>query len=34
LPVDTGPLSVVAFAEDTVSGEVLQALALPFCARP
>jgi hypothetical protein len=34
LPADTGPLSVVAFAEDAVSGEVLQALALPLCARP
>jgi hypothetical protein len=34
LPADTGPLSVVAFAEDKTSGEILQALALPFCARP
>jgi hypothetical protein len=34
LPTDAGPLSVVAFAEDTASGEVLQALELPFCARP
>jgi hypothetical protein len=34
LPADTGRLSVVAFAEDRATGEVLQALALPFCARP
>jgi hypothetical protein len=34
IPADAGPVSVVAFAEDAASGEVLQALALPFCARP
>ncbi len=33
LPADPGPLSIVAFAEDSKSGEVLQALALPLCAR-
>ena len=31
IPRDAGPLSIVAFAEDAASGEVLQALALPFC---
>jgi hypothetical protein len=34
IPADAGPVSVVAFAEDAASGEVLQALALPFCGRP
>lgn len=34
IPADAGPMSIVAFAEDAASGEVLQALALPFCARP
>jgi len=34
LPPETGPLTVVAFAEDTGSGEVLQAAALPLCERP
>jgi hypothetical protein len=33
IPADAGPVSIVAFAEDAASGEVLQALALPFCAR-
>jgi hypothetical protein len=33
IPGDVGPMSIVAFAEDMASGEVLQALALPFCAR-
>ena len=33
IPADAGPISIVAFAEDSASGEVLQALALPFCAR-
>ena len=33
IPGDAGPMSIVAFAEDMASGEVLQALALPFCAR-
>ena len=32
LPADAGPLSIVAVAEDTRSGEVLQTLELPFCA--
>ena len=32
LPADSGPLSVVAFVEDAASGDVLQALALPFAA--
>jgi hypothetical protein len=30
-PQEPGSLSIVAFAEDTTSGEVLQALALPLC---
>jgi hypothetical protein len=34
LPADAGPLEIVAFAEDAVGGDVLQALALPLCARP
>jgi hypothetical protein len=34
LPADAGPLEVVAFAEDSAGGDVLQALALPLCARP
>jgi len=34
LPADPGPLEIVAFAEDAVGGDVLQALSLPFCARP
>jgi len=33
LPAERGPLTIVAFAEDTTTGDVLQALALPFCAR-
>ena len=33
IPADAGPISIVAFAEDSASGEVLQALSLPFCAR-
>jgi hypothetical protein len=32
LPADRGPLSIVAFAENTKTGEVLQALELPLCA--
>jgi hypothetical protein len=31
LPADRGPLEIVAFAEDTATGKVLQALALPLC---
>lgn len=31
LPADQGPLSIVAFAENTKTGEVLQVLALPVC---
>jgi hypothetical protein len=34
LPADPGPLEIVAFAEDADRGDVLQALSLPFCARP
>jgi hypothetical protein len=34
LPSDAGPLAIVAFAEDVADGDVLQALALPLCARP
>lgn len=34
LPVEQGAMTIVAFAEDAASGEVLQALALPLCARP
>lgn len=30
LPADGGPLSVVAFAEDAATGDILQALALPL----
>ena len=33
LPADRGPLEIVAFAEDTSSGKVLQALALPVCSK-
>ena len=32
LPQERGPLAIVALVEDTDSGEVLQALALPLCA--
>jgi hypothetical protein len=32
LPRDSGPLSVVAFAEDAATGDVLQALAMPIAA--
>jgi hypothetical protein len=31
LPADRGPLEIVAFAENTATGDVLQALALPVC---
>ena len=31
LPADPGPLEIVAFAEDTATGKVMQALALPVC---
>jgi hypothetical protein len=31
LPSDSGPIDIVAFAEDTKSGNVLQALTLPLC---
>jgi hypothetical protein len=34
LPADAGPFEIVAFAEDGVGGDVLQALSLPLCARP
>jgi hypothetical protein len=33
IPSEPGPLSVVAFAENAATGEVLQALALPLCVR-
>lgn len=33
LPADAGPLSIVAFAEDSATGAVLQAVSLPLCAR-
>lgn len=33
LPADPGPLEIVAFAEDTATGTVLQALALPVCSK-
>lgn len=33
LPADRGDVQVVAFAEDGANGDVLQALALPLCAR-
>jgi len=32
LPADTGPLAIVAFAENAGTGDVLQALTLPLCA--
>ena len=32
IPADAGPISIVAFVEGAASGEVLQALSLPFCA--
>lgn len=32
-PADPGPLEIVAFAENTATGEVLQALAVPVCTR-
>ena len=31
LPAEHGPLEIVAFAENTATGDVLQALALPVC---
>jgi hypothetical protein len=34
LPAEAGPVEIVAFAEDTKGGDVLQALALPLCERP
>jgi hypothetical protein len=34
LPHDAGPVEIVAFAEDSKNGDVLQALALPLCGRP
>jgi hypothetical protein len=34
LPVERGAFEVAAWAEDAASGEVLQALVLPFCAHP
>ena len=33
LPAEQGPVSIVAFAENSTTGEVLQALSLPLCAR-
>jgi hypothetical protein len=33
LPADQGLVQVVAFVEDTVTGEVLQAIALPACSK-
>ena len=33
LPAEAGPVSIVAFAENSTTGEVLQALSLPLCAR-
>ncbi len=33
LPADPGPLEIVAFAEGSAGGDVLQALELPFCGR-
>ncbi len=33
IPSEPGSLSVVAFAEDAATGDVLQALALPLCGR-
>lgn len=34
LPSERGPLELVAWVEDASSGDVLQVLALPLCARP
>ena len=31
LPAETGPVSVIAFAEDSKSGDILQVVALPMC---
>jgi hypothetical protein len=33
LPADPGSMAIVAFAEDTRTGDVLQALSLPLCGR-
>ena len=33
IPSDRGPLTIVAFAEDARTGEVLQALTLPVCSK-
>lgn len=32
-PYDSGPLAVIALVEDAVTGDVLQVIALPLCAR-
>jgi hypothetical protein len=34
LPSETGPIALAAFVEDSTSGEVLQAFALPLCSTP
>jgi hypothetical protein len=31
LPAETGPLSIVALAEDSMTGDILQVLSLPMC---
>jgi hypothetical protein len=31
LPLEQGPVSIVAFAEDSMTGDILQVLALPMC---
>jgi hypothetical protein len=31
LPTETGPVSIVAFAENSMTGDILQVLALPMC---
>jgi hypothetical protein len=33
LSADRGPLEIVALAENTATGDVLQALAMPVCTR-
>jgi len=34
LPTESGPIALAAFVEDSTSGEVLQAFALPLCSTP
>jgi hypothetical protein len=34
LPAETGPVSIIAFAEDSMTGDLLQVVALPMCKSP